>query len=316
MNKILCIGEALIDMVCTDKDMPLSKAEHFLKKPGGAPANVAAAIGALGGNVTMLAKVGNDPFGEQLIEVLQQFDVCTEFVFKDKALFTTMAFVSLLQNGERDFVFNRGADGYLNTNEIDAVKMNDYSIIHFGSATAFLSGDLQQAYFYLFNKAQAQNIFTSFDPNYRHLLFHDKKDSFIKQSWQFLDKVNFFKLSDEEALLLTGATTIEDSVVILSKKTKAVFTITLGAKGSLLRVQDFITTIPAVPANVVDTTGAGDSFTGAVLFQLQKKSPAEIKTISAGDWIDIISKANSIAARTCEHYGAMEAFLFLKNDKQ
>lgn len=313
MNKILCIGEALIDMIATDKDMHLSKAQYFLKKPGGAPANVAAAIAALGGDVSMLAKVGNDPFGVELIEVLKQFGVSTKYIFKDKTHFTTLAFVSLLQNGERDFVFNRGADGYLDTTDVDTVHINDYSIIHFGSATAFLPGELQKAYNYLFDKALVQTIFTSFDPNYRHLLFHDKRDSFIEQSWQFLTKVDFFKLSDEEALLLTGATTVENSVAMLSEKTKAVFAITLGAKGALLRVNDFITTIPAVPANIVDTTGAGDSFTGAVLFQLQKKSPGEIQTISPREWADIIAKANSIAARTCEHFGAMEAFLLLKN---
>jgi fructokinase len=65
--KILCIGEALIDMICTDTGTPLSKGEHFLKKPGGAPTNVAAAIAALGGDVLLSAKVGADPFGQQLI---------------------------------------------------------------------------------------------------------------------------------------------------------------------------------------------------------------------------------------------------------
>ena len=68
MNKILCIGEALIDMICTDRGMALADGEHFLKKAGGAPMNVAAAIGALGGNVAVAAKVGDDPFGQHLVE--------------------------------------------------------------------------------------------------------------------------------------------------------------------------------------------------------------------------------------------------------
>jgi fructokinase len=72
--KILCIGEALIDMICTDTGTPLSKGEHFLKKPGGAPTNVAAAIAALGGDVLLSAKVGADPFGQQL--VFQQYGWC------------------------------------------------------------------------------------------------------------------------------------------------------------------------------------------------------------------------------------------------
>ncbi len=76
-NKILCIGEALIDMICTDTGKSLSEGQHFLKKPGGAPTNVAAAIAALGGSVELAAKVGNDPFGKQLVEVMQSFGVST-----------------------------------------------------------------------------------------------------------------------------------------------------------------------------------------------------------------------------------------------
>lgn len=75
MNRILCIGEALIDMICTDKGMTLSEGNHFLKKAGGAPMNVAAAIAAMGGKVSVAAKLGQDPFGKHLIEVLNDFKV-------------------------------------------------------------------------------------------------------------------------------------------------------------------------------------------------------------------------------------------------
>ena len=73
--KILCIGEALIDMICTDKGTSLSAGNNFLKKPGGAPTNVAAAIAALGGKVELAAKVGKDPFGKQLIDTMNSFGV-------------------------------------------------------------------------------------------------------------------------------------------------------------------------------------------------------------------------------------------------
>ncbi len=111
--KILCIGEALIDMICTDTGSTLAKGENFLKKPGGAPTNVAAAIAALGGDVLLSAKVGADPFGQQLIDVMKDFGVSTVWMLQDKNYFTTFAFVSLMEDGERDFVFNRGADGQL-----------------------------------------------------------------------------------------------------------------------------------------------------------------------------------------------------------
>ena len=82
MKKILCIGEALIDMICTDKGKSLSDGNNFLKKAGGAPTNVAAAIAALGGNVELLAKVGADPFGSHLIDVMQEFNVSTKWMLQ------------------------------------------------------------------------------------------------------------------------------------------------------------------------------------------------------------------------------------------
>ena len=68
LGKILCIGEALIDLICVDKGKSLSDGNNFLKKAGGAPTNVAAAIAALGGQVELVAKVGTDPFGKHLVE--------------------------------------------------------------------------------------------------------------------------------------------------------------------------------------------------------------------------------------------------------
>ena len=144
--KILCIGEALIDMICVDKGKSLSEGNNFLKKAGGAPTNVAAAIAALGGSVELAAKVGIDPFGKHLIDVMQSFGVSTKWVLQDENYFTTFAFVSLMENGERDFYFNRGADSQLTRSEVEAIDLDDVSIIHFGSATGFLPGPLQAAY--------------------------------------------------------------------------------------------------------------------------------------------------------------------------
>lgn len=132
---------------------------------------MAAAIAALGGKAELAAKVGIDPFGKHLIEVMQSFGVSTKWVIQDANFFTTFAFVSLMENGERDFYFNRGADGQLTETEIEQIDLSEFSIIHFGSATAFLDGPLQKAYLSLLHKAIEQKIFISFDPNYRHLLF-------------------------------------------------------------------------------------------------------------------------------------------------
>ncbi len=314
MGKILCIGEALIDMICTDKGKSLSDGEHFLKKPGGAPTNVAAAIAALGGDVDLSAKVGTDPFGDHLIQVMKDFRVNTNHVIQDKKHFTTFAFVSLMENGERDFYFNRGADGELSKQEVDRIDLANYSIVHFGSATGFLPGPLKEAYAGLLSRALKQLNFVSFDPNYRHLLFKDNQDSFILQSWYFMRHCHFFKVSDEEALMLSKKNTIDEAAAHFLEQTNAVFAITLGKDGTLLGMNGATCVIDSIPITPVDTTGAGDAFTGAVLFQLRNYSLHEIKQLPAEEWIKIIINANKAGARTCEYLGAMEAFKHLSSD--
>ncbi|WP_301933899.1 carbohydrate kinase [Ferruginibacter sp.] len=314
MGKILCIGEALIDMICTDKGKSLSDGNNFLKKAGGAPTNVAAAIAALGGNVELAAKVGVDPFGKHLIEVMQDFGVSTKWMLQDENYFTTFAFVSLMENGERDFYFNRGADGQLSSQEVEDIDLNEFSIIHFGSATGFLPGPLQAAYKGLLQKALMKDIFISFDPNYRQLLFKNDTQTFINQSWNFIDCCHFFKVSDEEAMLITGATTLADAVAVLLKKTNAIFAITLGKDGTMLGLNGKTMIVPSIAVKTVDTTGAGDAFVGAVLYQLSDRSLEQIKLLSESDWSKIVTNANKAGARTCEYMGAMEAFKHLTTD--
>lgn len=311
--KILCIGEALIDMICTDTGSSLSKGEHFLKKPGGAPTNVAAAIAALGGDVLLSAKVGADPFGQQLIDVMKDFGVSTIWMVQDKNYFTTFAFVSLMKDGERDFVFNRGADGELSESDLEGIDLDECSIIHFGSATAFLPAPLQDAYKSLLQKALDKNIFISFDPNYRQLLWKNNTDLFIKQSWYFVERCHFFKVSDEEAMLITGSDSVFDATTILSEKTNATFAITLGKEGTMLVHQKNRTIVDSIPVKSIDSTGAGDAFVGAVLYQLSNYSLQMIQAMGIEDWKNIIANGNKAGARTCEYMGAMEAFKHLSN---
>ena len=313
MNKILCIGEALMDMICTDTGKSLAEGNNFLKKTGGAPTNVAAAIAALGGKVSLAAKVGNDPFGQQLIDEMNSFGVDTKLMLKDPHHFTTLAFVSLMEDGERDFVFSRGADGELSEADIEQINLDEIAIIHFGSATGFLPGPLQSAYKSLLQKALAKNIFISFDPNYRHLLFKENTQTFIDQSWYFLSHCDFFKVSDEEAMLLTGTDTLEAATNALLEKTTAIFTITLGKDGTLLGYNKGTSVVESIPVKPVDTTGAGDAFVGAVLYQLGMMAKDEITLLSKLQWQHLIANANKAGARTCEYMGAMEAFKHLSN---
>jgi len=296
--KVLCIGEALIDMICTDRGSRLADGQNFLKKAGGAPANVAAAIAALGGHVDMAAKVGKDPFGQHLIDLMSEMGVNTQWVIQDPNSFTTFAFVSLMEDGERDFYFNRGADGQLSMTDLAGLDLNEYSIVHFGSATGFLPGPLQATYIDLLNKAKAAGALISFDPNYRHLLFPNNTESFITQSWHYIEACDFFKLSDEEALLITGLDTVDAAAAALRAKTNAVFAITLGKEGTLLSTSHGTEIISSIPITAIDATGAGDAFVGAVLYQLIGTTPSQLSDLSIEQWRTMIANANKAGART------------------
>jgi len=311
--KVLCIGEALIDMICTDRGSRLADGQNFLKKAGGAPANVAAAIAALGGQVDMAAKVGKDPFGQHLIDLLGEMGVNTKWVIQDPNAFTTFAFVSLMEDGERDFYFNRGADGQLSMTDLTGLNLKEYDIVHFGSATGFLPGPLQATYIDLLNKAKEAGALISFDPNYRHLLFPNDTASFVTQSWHFIEACDFFKLSDEEAMIITGLEKVDAAAAALRSKTNAVFAITLGKEGTLLSTSHGNEIISSIPITAVDATGAGDAFVGAVLYQLIGNKPSALQALSIESWRTMIANANKAGARTCEYMGAMEAFKHLNN---
>ncbi|NNU76303.1 carbohydrate kinase family protein, partial [Clostridium estertheticum] len=186
MNKILCIGELLIDFICSDINSGLTKGENFVKKAGGAPANVSAAISKLGGQAYFAGKVGNDNFGMFLKETLEEAGVDTSMLIFDKNSKTTLAFVSLNGDGERDFIFNRGADELLTFDELDRDKLKSFKIMHFGSATALLGGPSKETYLKTMELAFENEVFISFDPNYRIDLWKNRLSDFVEISKQCL----------------------------------------------------------------------------------------------------------------------------------
>jgi Sugar kinases, ribokinase family len=306
-KNIFCIGELLIDMVCVD-NKGLKDGEKFEKKAGGAPANVAACISKLDGNAYFLGQVGDDYFGKHLIELLKDLNINTEMAVEKGS--TTIALVGIDANGERNFDFLRGSDGEYSFNNINLSKIDNSDIIHFGSATGFLEGELKKTYFKLLEYAKSNNIYVSFDPNYRDaLITSDKLEMFIEDSIKFLRESDFTKLSDEELFLLTKEKDIATGVNKLHELGVKVVTITLGSKGTYLSVGGQNEIIPSIKIKQVDSTGAGDAFVGAVLKQV-----SDIKNkqnISFEEWKKIITFANKVGAITCTNYGAIASMPIL-----
>lgn len=300
-SSIFCIGELLIDMVCVD-NKGLKNGEKFEKKAGGAPANVAAAISKLNGDAYFLGQVGNDYFGDFLIEMLKSLNVNTDMAVREGS--TTMALVGIDNTGERNFNFLRGSDKDYSFKNIDINKIKKDDIIHFGAATGLLDGELKKTYFKLLEFAKQNSIYISFDPNYRDAFIKpDMEEKFVSDCIEFLKICDFTKLSDEELKLITKEDSIEKGVLKLHQIGAKVVTVTLGSKGTYLSINGQSIVIPSIKINQIDSTGAGDAFVGAVL---EKVSEIQDKrNIPFDAWKEIIEFSNKVGAITCTNYGAI-----------
>ena len=303
MKKVYCIGELLIDFVAEMQGNDLSKAEVFTKKAGGAPANVACAIAKLGGLSKFIGCVGNDQFGTFLLNVLEENKVDLSLAQRSRS-FTTIAFVSIAENGERDFVFSRGADKKLKYDS-SIKKGFKGNLVHFGAATALLGGELEEAYGRYFFDALTQDTFISFDPNFRGDLWKNEETIFVKKCLPFVQKAHLCKFSLEEAQLLSGKTDMEECCAVLHEIGTKVIAITLGGDGTLLSTENSKYTIPSIDVNPVDTTGAGDAFIGCLLYQIASlDDPFEI--IENTDLLlNMVKNANTAGAITTTNFGAI-----------
>ncbi|AAK78404.1 fructokinase [Clostridium acetobutylicum] len=306
MNNVLCIGELLIDFICSDIDTTLSKGENFKKKAGGAPANVTAAISKLGGSASFLGKVGNDPFGHFLKETLDEVKVDTSMLIMDNNSSTTLAFVSLQANGERDFVFNRGADGLLRYDEINLDKVYSNKIIHFGSATALLGGEMTDTYLKIMEEAKKRGIIISFDPNYRDNLWENRTEEFIAISRKCIELADFVKLSDEELKIISGEKNIKNGVKLLASNNK-VIAVTLGKEGTMISNGEEVEIIESIKIKSIDSTGAGDAFVGAFLYKLSEALEARDILSDFNKIKENVRFANKVGAIVCTKLGAISS---------
>lgn len=305
MKKVFCIGETLIDFVAERAGADLSTAPAFTKKAGGAAANVACAIAKLGGRAVFLGCVGKDPFGTFLTRTLKGQGVDISLMQRADT-FTTLAFVSLTEAGERDFIFCRGADREFQY-ELTLRKNLQGQMLHLGAATALLGGPLEKACGrYLFDGITA-GMFISFDPNFRGDLWKGEEATFAKKCIPFIERAQLCKFSQEEARLLSGGADLEAACDHFHGLGCGIVTITLGAKGTLLSVRGKKTLVPSIQVKAVDTTGAGDAFIGCLLQQIAQLGPLGA-LYGDGDLLTtMVAKANRAGAITTTAYGAIAA---------
>lgn len=297
MKKVICPGEALIDFVSMDIGKTLKATDGFIKKAGGAPANVAAAISKLGAEAYFCGTVGDDAFGGFLEDTLNNNNINTELLFNIKNN-TTFAFVSLMENGERDFEFARDADECL-TFDMISDRLEEFDLYHFGSATAFMGGNLKDTYFKLKEYAKSNNKIISFDANYRESLFGNNKEEFIKCCKEFIVDSNIVKLSEEEAKLISGIEDIKEASQYIVNLGCENLMVTLGKEGTLLSNREKQILIKTKEVKMKDATGAGDAFIGAVIAQILNEPGKSMEKI--------VEMANLVGGITTTKLGALES---------
>ena len=310
MPDIITIGESLIDFLSIDKGVLIEDTSGFTIAPGGAPANVAAAIAKLGGSSGFIGKVGNDSFGVMIRKTLKAAGVNVDHLLMDETVNTTLAFISVKQDGEPDFVFYRnrcGADLALRRDEIRHDYIDDASILHFGSIN--LTGEpLRSATIEAVEKAKRRNTLISFDPNLRPTLWESMSaaKTEIKMGLAYADIV---KLTDVELEFITGADSPDVGTEAIMKYGPRMVLVTRGKESCYFKNEEFFFEYPTFKVEPVDSTGAGDAFMGGMLLRLYERKCEDkpLFSLKRDEIEEILRFATACGALTVTHKGVVPA---------
>ena len=275
MKKILCIGDLALDVIAQLKE-PINygndTASRISTHPGGQAANVSTWITRTNTKAQLVARVGNDPVGFALVSDLDKYGV--EHLNLMRSGRPTGVVVILVDaNGERTMFPDNGANADLEVSDlpplegIDGVYLSGYALLDFRSRDAVLA---------MIKKVRAANIPIFFDPTTTGAM----KIVPLAEVLSWVALMDGILLNAEEALYLGDATDIESAEESLRKYTPLVV-IKLGSRGAMAVFNDQSIRVPAVTTNVVDTTGAGDSFAAGFIPMWLETLDLE-KALSAG----------------------------------
>ena len=302
---IVSLGEILIDY--TPKGKSDTGMALFEQNPGGAPANAMVSATRLGLKTAFIGKVGKDIQGDFLRKTLEEQNIETKGLISDDKYFTTLAFVNIDENGERNFSFARkpGADTMLRKDEVNLEIVEDANVFHFGSLS-LTDSCAREATFFAVEKAKAAGAIISYDPNYRAPLWSSKEEA-IEKMRSAIEFVDILKISDEETELMTGQSDPYKACEILLEKGIPVVAVTLGSQGAIVATKQGIKHVKGFkPSRICDTNGAGDSFWGGFLYCVIKSGnkPNEIDIDEAERYAMF---ANAVASLCVENFGAIPA---------
>jgi fructokinase len=306
---ILVAGEALIDL------MPIPGAEHhFDARPGGAPCNVAVGLARLGQRTCFLGRIGADPFGHLLRRHLADAGVDLSMAVP-AAEATTLAVASLDGHGQAEYSFYASgtADWQWAEPEIPRVLPAEARALYVGGlalrippGAAVLEGFMRRAW-------QQGGVLIFFDPNVRS---GSDFTAFAERARveRQLKLAHVVKASEDDIALLYPGREYREIAAEWRRMTSGIVIVTLGADGVYaLTAEGAEITVPAVPADVVDTVGAGDAFASALLDGVVSAVPndtdpgAGLRHMGIDVTRRLLERAAVSAAFTCGRAGAESA---------
>lgn len=307
-NHLVALGEILIDFTFNGKSPDGNNL--YQENTGGAPANCVSCLCKLGGKGAFIGCTGKDSFGEDVRKTLKSINVDTKEIQYTESQHTTLAFVTLSETGERSFSFcrNPGADTQIDFDTIDKSCLEDTKIFHIGSLS-LTDEPAATCTIKAIEKAKKAGVLISYDPNWREALWKGKKDTFekIKSLFNYADIV---KVSDEEVFLLYGKNIDykEGAEKIHSQGVRLVF-ITLGKDGAFYSYKnkdiEYSGIVKGFDVKTVDTTGAGDSFFGGILYCLTRRN--DIFDFDEKTLAEYVRFGNAVAALCVSKKGAIPA---------
>lgn len=305
MLDVVALGELLIDFTCisADADGYPTMAAH----PGGAPANYLAAVTKFGGKTAMLGKVGTDAFGKLLTGTLEKAGIDTRGLIATPDVFTTLAFVTLDETGNREFSFARkpGADTCIGTDEVRYDLLNETKVLHFGTLS-LTDEPARSATYAAVEYCREHGKLISFDPNLRKPLWRDLEEAKKQMLWG-LQHADVVKISDEEVEFLFGLDVQAGAAHILKEFGVKLVFVTCGPDGCWFDNGTAQGMTPSLrDIKVLDTTGAGDIFGGSAMWKLLQtgKAPADL---TEGDLRDITAFACTSAGLSTTRPGGISS---------
>lgn len=302
MYDIVAIGELLMDMTPVRHEEGVS----FLPNPGGAPCNFLAMAQKMGARTAFIGKVGEDHFGHRLKETIEAVGIDTKGLRLDAQTPTTLAFVHLTEEGDRSFSFYRKgcADVSLKLEEVDMAMVEQAKVFYFGSL-ALTDEPIKTTAMTLVKEAHRLGKVICYDPNYRPLLWESEASAVAGMQWG-LDYADVLKVSDEEAVLLTGEKDLNEAARKLAERGISLVCVTRGEQGTLAYFHETLIDVPAMQVKARDTTGAGDAFFGTLMQQVGC-SEKPLAQLSIDEVREMVRIANVAAGLCVENYGAIPA---------